>query len=316
MRAASCCPAFLVGMAGPNIIVSGAVFADQFIAQTLTDYISIIPRLGDNGRSPFDSAGHRVATLFRALKTCITDLNSYYSRLMDAIAPPQPPKVASTTGGGPSFRMPAVPYCPPSMISPHFTTYHHPAYHHPAGQVVLTYKKRLAPSADMKAVFVAEAKSASETATVVVKFTHKYNREAHDLLARASPPQAPLLRYCAYEPTVQLWVVVMDYVKGTQVKDKLTNPAHIASLQKAVTTLHSSGFVFGDLRAPNVLTVGDVVVLIDFDWSGKYGEARYPSDILLGDSRINWHPTVHRGGPMMMEHDAHFFHALTGKKLL
>ena len=45
VRKACCCPAFLIAMAGPNIISSSAVFADRLIAQTLTDYISVVPCL-------------------------------------------------------------------------------------------------------------------------------------------------------------------------------------------------------------------------------------------------------------------------------
>ena len=145
----------------------------------------------------------------------------------------------------------------------------------------------------MRALFVAEAKSDSETAKVV-KFAYAYNREAHDLLANASPPLAPQLRYCTHEPTIGLWVVVMDYVEGKKVSDELTDHSHIASLRKAVTTLHDRGLVFGDLRGPNLLIVGNGVVLIDFDWCGKVGEARYPSDILLEHPRIDWPPGVQR----------------------
>ncbi|KAF9779195.1 hypothetical protein BJ322DRAFT_1113551 [Thelephora terrestris] len=74
IREASCCPALIIGMPGPNIIVSGAVFADKIITQTLTDYISVIPRPNRNNRSPFDDAGYRIAHLFCALKECINNL--------------------------------------------------------------------------------------------------------------------------------------------------------------------------------------------------------------------------------------------------
>ena len=315
MREASCCPAFLIGVAGPNIIVSGAVFADQFIAQTLTDYISVIPRLGRNGRSPLDDAGYRVARLFRALKACIEDLDEYYAQLVQKMTPP-PLRlpIPGTIGAVRSTRVPTGATYPPQMpsiIGPHFTTYRDTA----GKEVVLTYKQRLDPHVSMRALFVAEARSESETAKVVVKFAYAYNCEAHGLLANASPPLAPQLRFCAHAPSVGLWVVVMDYVEGRKVADVLTDQSPIASLRKAVTTLHGRGLVFGDLRAPNVMIVGDGVVLIDFDWCGKAGEARYPSDILLEHPRIDWHPGVQRGGLIEKAHDAHFFYALTEQNL-
>ncbi|KAH9947831.1 hypothetical protein B0H21DRAFT_806645 [Amylocystis lapponica] len=312
IREACCCPAFIIGMAGPNIIVSGAVFVDQLVAQTLTDYISVVPRPSQDGRSPLDDAGYRVARLFRALKTCIIDLDEYYSELVQNIYPLPAPPIAGVLGGCRSTHGSTTSgriLHSPSMISPHFTT-----YRDVSGQnVVLTYKSRLIPEISMKAVFIAEAKSESETATVVVKFAYKYNQEAHNLLATASPQQAPKLRYCAYEASVRMQVVVMDYIEGREVDDVLTQPAHIESLRWALTKLHADDFVFGDLRAPNVLIVDDRVVLVDFDWCGKAGEARYPSDIALGTSM--WHSGVERGGLVEKAHDEYHFRALTKEDL-
>ncbi|KAH9917737.1 uncharacterized protein B0H18DRAFT_689691 [Fomitopsis serialis] len=317
VRQACCCPAFLIGMAGPNIIVSGAVFADQLIAQTLTDYISVVPRPGKRGRSPLDDAGHRVARLFRALKVCIEDLNRYYKQVAQEVAPPPPPPVTGVMGScasvSESARV-AQAMRVPSYIGPHFTE-----YLDSAGQSIeLVYKERLSPDITGRAVIVAEARREAETETtptkVVVKFAHTYNREAHELLAAAEPPQAPRLRHCAYEDSVGMWVVVMDYVEGSKLGEVQTEPTHVASLRTAVRTLHERGFVFGDLRQRNVLVVGERVVLIDFDWCRKAGEARYPSDILL-DGQIPWHYSVRRGGLIEEVHDRHLFHILTGEEL-
>ena len=43
LRNASCVPMFLVGVAGPHLTVSGAVFAERFVSQRLTDYIYLGP---------------------------------------------------------------------------------------------------------------------------------------------------------------------------------------------------------------------------------------------------------------------------------
>ena len=40
---------------------------------------------------------------------------------------------------------------------------------------------------------------------------------------------------------------------------------------------HSKGLVHGDLRDPNILCNGESVMLVDFDWGGKDGEALYPT---------------------------------------
>ena len=298
-------------MAGPNIIVSGAIFADKLIAQTLTDYISVIPRpsIKKPRRSPLDDASYRVATLFRALNTCTQELDEYYSRLVQALTQPVRPRETS--------RMTELKYSSgsvrihraPHMIAPHFTTYQSSD----GKAVVLEYKRRLVPDDVTKAVFVADARRGSdpEVTPVVVKFAYNYGEEGHRLLAATG--HAPVLHYCAYEESVAMWVVVMEYVRGES-DCRLVDSARAASLHAAVATLHRAGLVFGDLRSPNVLCVGDRVVLIDFDWCGKEGEARYPSDILL-EGWADWHDGVERGGLIKREHDAYFFSCLTRQDL-
>ena len=294
-------------MAGPYIIVSGAVFADRLIAQTLTDYISVIPRPGTSGRSPLDDAGYRVARLFRVLRTCVQELDEYYSHLVQALTPPPRPRDTSRMSAlvlsSGSAGIPRAPH----MIGPHFTT-----FQGSEGEVVLEYQRRLVANDVTKAVFLADARRGEEVTPVVVKFAYKYSEEGHRLLAEAS--QAPRLHYCRLEESAAMWVVVMDYVRGAAVEGVLTNPAHIASLRSAITTLHKHGLVFGDLRRPNVLLHGDRVMLIDFDWCGKEGEATYPSDILL-EASLNWHGRVERGQLIEKVHDAHLFHALTKQAL-
>ena len=95
-----------------------------------------------------------------------------------------------------------------------------------------------------------------------------------------------------------------------QEQNDLDLQSKLASLEGAITALHADGYVFGDLREPNVLLVGDKVVLVDFDWCGKEGEVRYPSDILL--EKAQWHPDVMQGGLIMQEHDSFQFYHLTG----
>ena len=302
-------------MAGPNIIVSGAVFANKLIAQTLTDYISVIPRphvklSRRSGRSLLDEACHRVATLFRALKTCIEELNVYYERLLQSLEPALPPRVRETSRSNArvySTYRSAGTRRAPHMIGPHFTTYQSSDKE----EFVLKYKKLLVTEDVTKAVFLADAQRGSEVTPVVVKFAHNYGAEGHRLLAATG--HAPVLHYCAYEESVAMWVVVMEYVRGES-DCHLVNSAHAASLHAAVTTLHRAGLVFGDLRRPNVLCVDDWAVLIDFDWCGKEGEARYPSDILL-EGWADWHNGVEWGGLIEREHDAYVFSCLTRQDL-
>ena len=61
-------------------------------------------------------------------------------------------------------------------------------------------------------------------------------------------------------------MVVMDYVKPHR------RPADAHSqLEKILTDLHMAGYVFGDLREPNILFDKDgKVQLIDLNWAGRY----------------------------------------------
>ena len=45
--------------------------------------------------------------------------------------------------------------------------------------------------------------------------------------------------------------------------------------------------MFGDLRRPNTLVGNDAGMLVDFDWCGKSGEARYPPEINR-DPSMGW----------------------------
>ncbi|KAH9953119.1 hypothetical protein BC827DRAFT_173575 [Russula dissimulans] len=49
----------------------------------------------------------------------------------------------------------------------------------------------------------------------------------------------------------------------------------IDDLDQLVRSFHNASFVHGDLREPNILCNGETVMLIDFDWGGKEGEAYY-----------------------------------------
>lgn len=288
-------------MAGPNIIVSGAVFTDTLVSQCLTDFISVIPRLALDGRSPLGSAVYRVARLFRALKSCLKDLDDYYSGLAVHL------KLKAERFSTLSTRATSIRSKPP-RIWPHFRQYTDLSDNR---VYQLEYLRRLTDHY-RKTVFKAQVNvDANVMKQIVVKFACQYSKEAHELLANAS--LAPKLYYCEKVPSVAMWVVVMEYVEGKEVDDKVTDPQQINSLRRALTMLHDNGMVFGDLRCPNVLLRDRSVVLIDFDWCGKEGEVCYPSDISL--SQGIWEESVVRGGLITKGHDEFHFRELTDQDL-
>jgi len=143
---------------------------------------------------------------------------------------------------------------------------------------------------------------------IVVKFVHRYNKEAHELLAENG--MAPKLRYCDGigirngDPSYgDLRMVVMDFVDGETVEKAETLPPTLGQqIRDILTLLHLADYVFGDLRGPNVMiTKNNEVLFIDFDMVGKHGTSTYP--IMMSPS-IQWPDGVADGlGVMMKEHD-------------
>src|SRR3546814_17442811 len=67
--------------------------------------------------------------------------------------------------------------------------------------------------------------------------------------------------------------------------------------------LHDHGYVHRDLRNANILCCPDSVVkIIDFDWCGVDGSARYPMD--KNDAATGeWHEDATRGALITRDHD-------------
>ncbi|KIY60745.1 hypothetical protein CYLTODRAFT_460469 [Cylindrobasidium torrendii FP15055 ss-10] len=95
---------------------------------------------------------------------------------------------------------------------------------------------------------------------------------------------APELRYYGLlgDGYGNLGMVVMAWVEGKtlyEVYGAGTLPEDVrTNVREALDILNQNGFVFGDLRRPNI-TVGDSdqsIKFIDFDWAGKSEEVRYP----------------------------------------
>jgi hypothetical protein len=279
VRKASCCPAILVGIAGPHLTVAGAIFGDKLTTQRLTDYVYLGPHPSVEGRSGMDKGIRRVARILRSLKASNEMLKDHYSKLKTAEIVDEPGK----------------------PMTPHFRSL-------TIGGVLhqLKYTRRLSEKDQGKAVFLAELNSDScrGESEVVVKFAHSYCGEAHRLLADSS--LAPRLLYCEKVKDVGMYVVVMGLAVNLVGAKEILNEPKLArrvtqDLQRAVQILHDADFVHGDLREPNILVQkGGNVQIIDYDWCGKEGEVYYPADINDG---IQWADGVYCGGPIKKEHD-------------
>ncbi|TFK50474.1 hypothetical protein OE88DRAFT_1808792 [Heliocybe sulcata] len=172
-------------------------------------------------------------------------------------------------------------------------------------EITFTYKARVY---DTKLFFYATL-DGPDAGDCLVKFTPQYSEGAHSYLA--SRGLAPMLRRC-----VQIsadWVAVIMDISPYKVlcdmdlseadKEKIRH-----KVKSALDTLHQGGFVHGDVRDTNLLVdvqsleSEDVAIhLIDFDWAGRIGEAKYP----LGINRTSVkRPAGVEGGALIAEsHD-------------
>ncbi|KAI8996215.1 hypothetical protein BD414DRAFT_193078 [Trametes punicea] len=304
VRASCCCPCLLIGIAGPRIMVSGAVFADTLLVQELSGYRSFVPRPTLSERSAYDECIHEAARFFRAIKTALDELSRYYASL-ELLPIAKDYKMSDVSPAS------ARPY-----IGPQWTQFK-------MGNktVTLTYTGRLFPDQQSKAVFTAVARVNGATATreVIVKFTHAYPAEGHRLLANHRTPQgtprpfAPKLWFCEVVESVGKYGVVMDWIKDTEERNMTVDDC--AMLREAVGLLHERGLVVGDLRERTLwLLKGGGVMLVNFDWCGKEGAARYPDDI-HEDRTTLWHPNAKVDHLIKKEHDLHLLAVLAERSL-
>ncbi|OJT06306.1 hypothetical protein TRAPUB_2838, partial [Trametes pubescens] len=299
-RDVSCCPCLLVAIAGPNIMVGGAVYAEQIIATSFTSYISIAPLDVPGPRPMYDAAIWRAARLMYALKKTITALNEHYTAVTKAM---NAARLASRL--------------PTAYVGPHLTKVSAPD----GTEISLTYTGRLCLKQAAKAVFTARASidpppQGPSSFDAIVKFTKTYSPEGHRLLEAQA--LAPKLYFCEWVASVDMYVVVMEHVRNAESTESVENEVRmsakdIAAVRKAVQLLHSNELVFGDLRRPNVLLREDGgPLLVDFDWCGAAGQARYPLSVNM-DCQLQWHPDVDAHELIKYEHDEHMFKVLTGR---
>jgi serine/threonine protein kinase len=172
---------------------------------------------------------------------------------------------------------------------------------------------RLAPESPHKLLYKAQL---DDKRLVVVKFVSTYHADAHRLLAKSG--LAPTLHYAGTEDAAASmyggrYMIVMDFIEGNTLVNPLTDYQY-EEVSEAIALLHSNNLVFGDLRSPNILiTSKDAKIkIIDFDWCGRAGEARYPSNLNTEDDI--WLEGVGPDSVMMLQHDIDMLKKLRRKE--
>ena len=260
---------------------------DGVIVQRLTDYIWV-------GLDSILKESHitNVARIFYALNASLQKLDSYYEKV-------QP------TSGSPID----------SRYFPSIT-----AYPDGDGFIYFKYIGFLENCPDCTTL---RARTTTEPPQdIVVKFVDRYGKRAHDVLAAEG--LAPKLLFCGspclsikQQPSYQsLSMVVMEYIDGetlAQIKEEMneqTTKKVRLELQCALDLLHDNGLVFGDLRPPNVMiTKAHEVKLIDFNWAGEKGQAKYP---YLISPEVDWPEGVKALAVMETDHDLDMLSKLFG----
>lgn len=233
--------------------VMGSVFTDRFIVQRLTDM-----RWMSLSSTEEDSRVYHNARVFVALRQCLHELKDFYKGLTDV------PLLA--------------------VNQPHPRYFPYPdSYPGENGATRFRYLRSLEDD-NACVTYLAELVAGSKK--VVVKFVARYGKEVHELLAEHN--FAPQLLYCGpilenplsgtlHEPARRappvlrlcpdvMHMLVMEHVDGPSDK-----PLDRAQIEKILWLLHSRGYVFGDLRKPNILCDRNgSVKLIDFNWCGRY----------------------------------------------
>ncbi|KAF8329867.1 hypothetical protein F5887DRAFT_1003612 [Amanita rubescens] len=268
-------PIIFVGATANRLEISVAVCVGPiYVTKLLTLDLSLGFHASDNII--------RLARVFGALSRCRADLKNYYDRVRALDFPKLSCLYPNPTPLDPSKPLPQ-----------------------------LTYKQFLSRAGQPTPTLVdlGDATTTMYIAThgdeeVVVKFTARYNEVAHRLLAMAG--LAPRLHFCD-RVIGDLYMVVMERVNGKSIwqlqEEKIPLPAIISKeVDKAVHLLHENNIVFGDLRDPNILYDESVgrVFLVDFDWSGRDGESRYPATLNLSNA---WAEEVSPNSIMRKAHD-------------
>ena len=184
-----------------------------------------------------------------------------------------------------------------------------PYFESPSNSIKFKIIKPLFPATSR---YVYLATSSNDTG-LIIKFTSSYSADLHVHCVRDG--HAPKLRGYAKLPG-DIIAIAMDLVSDAETLDSkessLDDKKNWADqLKQLVESFHAAGYVHGDLRCPNILVAGNKVMLIDFDWGGKEGEAFYPH------GRLNSQLTEGRkeGGLMITKEDDRRVLAITLKEI-
>ncbi|TFK39657.1 hypothetical protein BDQ12DRAFT_744063 [Crucibulum laeve] len=289
-----CCPILMLAGSGPWLTVLGGVFTDNLIVQRLTDMMWI-----GHSTTQDEPRVYRLARVLLSLRNNLHRLRDYYAEI-------------NNSKHIPTF----------DVSRPHPRNYPYPtSFLDSKSGKTLRFKYVQALENNAKCVtYKAEITDSQGTGApkdIVVKFVSRYGKTVHEFLAQQN--HAPCLRYFGLLdgqsstkaldhpapelpshalPLCSMNMVVMDYVTT---HDKPWPQDAREQISKVLDKLHAGGYVFGDLRSPNVLfDQSNEGKFIDFDWSGSDQCTYYPLNL---SQSIKWADGAGDLLPILPEHD-------------
>lgn len=269
----SVCPALLCVIAGPYMGVSAVVEAR---GPCVDPVVPLLPLLVLKQDIAMMTA---VARTLKAVKVCVASLTAHYKNLESA---------------------------EPSEEKLNQLMYPYPR-HFRCGDVVVpfVYVQQIEDKLVFKVRVTEQVADFVLDQEIIVKFTKTYCVEAHQL-CYSFHESAPRLYAC--QQLANGWLMLaMEMVHGEDFRHSL--PGHVNErLWQVVRVIHNGGLVHGDLRGNNIRTAGDRVCLLDFDWSGRAGEQRYPA--FMNHQDIDWPEGASDGEVLLPEHDVEWLRRL------
>ena len=161
---------------------------------------------------------------------------------------------------------------------------------------------------NFKLLFAAET---ADDKRICVKFVRHYSKDVHKFCA--SKGFAPRLE--GFEELPGGWhMVVMEMIADDYCRliDFPPPYSHYDDIIEKLTALHQENYVHGDVRNTNIMVKKDGsqgFKLVDFDWSGRIGEVRYPMNVYQGQ-RL-WRPREAEDGQLIKaDHDIEMLTAM------
>lgn len=283
---------------GPYLSISGAIWTTDIVVQPLVEGLLWL------GAPPLisDFRFNKLARVFVALREGLKDLRRRYGQLVPPSSIQIPGRYFPLTATSPRF----YPLATSFTLDGKVASFKYNGYLKSKDPSCLVFTATLDDTGAVP----------DNKRQIVVKFVERYGKDAHELLAQNS--FAPKLYYCG-----DIWhdnsvankgcgprkMVVMEYIRGRPVTHRDCVKHHDA-LTHAIDLLHSRKMVHGDLRSPNVMVTDDQncpIQILDFDWAGMQGEARYPLRLSKG---IDWAPSVEDYELIEYEHDKYMLEQL------